>query len=255
MATPFIAANWKMNTTIAEASDMVDVMMEALCSIAGVEKVICPPFISLDMISKALDGTPIKVGAQNMYFEENGAYTGEISPMMLQGLCQYVIVGHSERRHILGEDDRTVNRKVHAALKVGLCPIVCVGEQLVHREAGCAGQVIRNQIYAALEGVSNVNNLVVAYEPVWAIGTGRPATGADAAAMMGMIRALLTDLFHENAARRVPLLYGGSVTADNIDQFILEEHVDGALVGSASLKPTEFVEIVRRTAQVCLDNQ
>ena len=249
MAMPFVAANWKMNTTLSEAVWLVEEIREELCAIQGVERVLCPPFVSLARVGEMLQGTPIKLGAQDMHFEEKGAYTGEISPLMLRDLCQYVIVGHSERRHIFGEDDETVNKKVQAGLKAGLRPILCVGELLPQRDAGQAEEVVARQVHAGLEGVSDAGTLVIAYEPVWAIGTGRPSTGQDANVMMGIIRKLLADLFDTKAAGHVPLLYGGSVTAENIDQFVSQEHVDGALVGGASLKATEFVEIVRRTAQ------
>ena len=248
---PLVAGNWKMNTTVQEAIQLASSMKDALDSISGVEKVVCPPFVSLVPVGQALQGTSIKLGAQNMYFQPRGAITGEVSPPMLVGLCQYVILGHSERRNILGETDDIVNRKVKAAISAGLRPILCVGESLQERQAGQAEQVVRSQVEAALEGVVDVTGLVVAYEPVWAIGTGEAADPATASEMMGgvIFRALAT-LYGEQVSREIPLLYGGSVTPDNVESFVKEPYIHGGLVGGASLKADQFLEIVRITARV-----
>ena len=246
MPTPIVAGNWKMNTTLDEALALVSQMREDLDAVAGVEKVVCPPFVSLAVVKGILKGTSIGLGAQNMHHEEKGAFTGEVSPAMLAELCRYVILGHSERRQHFGETDETVNRKVVAALKAGLRPILCVGERLEQREAGTAEQVVVRQLQGALEGVASADALVVAYEPVWAIGTGVAATAQDAEAMMGAIRRTLSELYGEAAAREVPLLYGGSVTADNVAEYAGQPNVDGALVGGASLNAASFVEIARR---------
>jgi len=248
---PIIAGNWKMNTTVPEAVKLASDMKEALASTPGVDVVLCPPFVSLDPVSKVIQGTPIMLGAQNMYHEEKGAFTGEISPLMLKGLCQFVILGHSERRHILGEGDEFINRKVKAALKAGLRPILCVGETRAQRDQGQSQDVVREQLERGLEGVEDHHGLVVAYEPVWAIGTGIPATPDIAQDMMGgVILGVLGALFGEHAALEVALLYGGSVTADNIAGFVAQPAIHGALVGGASLRPDQFVQIVRTTAEV-----
>ena len=249
MPTPIVAGNWKMNTTLDEAMALVSQMREDLDAVAGVEKVVCPPFVSLAVVKSVLKGTSISLGAQNMHHEEKGAFTGEVSPAMLAELCRYVILGHSERRQHFGETDETVNRKVVAALKAGLQPILCVGERLEQREAGTAEDVVVRQLTDALEGVSSADTLVVAYEPVWAIGTGVAATAQDAEDMMGAIRRTLAGLYGDAGAREVPLLYGGSVTADNVAEYAGQPNVDGALVGGASLNATSFVEIARRVGE------
>jgi triosephosphate isomerase len=249
MPTPIIAGNWKMNTTLDEAVALVSQMREDLDAVTGVERVVCPPFVSLAVVKSILNGTSIGLGAQNMHHEEKGAFTGEVSPAMLADLCQYVILGHSERRQHFGETDDTVNKKVIAALEAGLRPILCVGERLEQREAGTAEQVVVRQLRSALEGVASADTLVVAYEPVWAIGTGVAATAQDAEDMMGAIRRTLSGLYGEAAAREVPLLYGGSVTPDNVAEYAGQPNVDGALVGGASLNATSFVAIARRVGE------
>ena len=251
MPVPVVAGNWKMNTSVREALKLARDMVEALDSVAGVEKVMCPPFVWLEAVSKVIQGSSVKLGAQNMYHEPNGAYTGEISPTMLAGLCQYVILGHSERRQHFGEADALVNLKVKAALEAGLRPIMCVGETLEQRQQGKAGEIIEEQIEAGLEGLHNIDTLVVAYEPVWAIGTGVSATPETASEMMGgVILGKLGELYGEQAAVQVPLLYGGSVNPENIEGFVREESVHGALVGGASLNAAQFAKIVRITAKV-----
>ena len=250
MRAPMIAGNWKMNTTLAEAAALVREMKEGLERIAGVEKVLCPPFLSLSLVNELLQGSSIKVGAQNMYFEEQGAYTGEISPLMLCGICQYVILGHSERRQYFGESDEVVNRKVKAALAAGLTPILCVGERLEDKEAERTEEVVTRQVTGALQGIESLNGMVIAYEPIWAIGTGRAATGKGANATISIIRETVSQLYSEEIAQGIRILYGGSVAAANIAEFIGQHEIDGALVGGASLKAKEFLTIVAQTAAI-----
>lgn len=250
MRTPVIAGNWKMNTTVAEAKKLVEQMVPRLERIGGVDKVLCPPSVSLTTVAGLLKGTSIGLGAQNMYFEDKGAYTGEVSPPMLAGLCQYVILGHSERRAYFGETDDMVNKKAKAALKAGLVPIICVGERLQENEAGQTAQVVTRQVRAALSGVEPSANLIIAYEPIWAIGTGKAATGAQANATIGIIRASAVEVLGKQAGAALRIQYGGSVTATNIAEFLGQPEIDGALVGGASLKADEFVAIVEKTAAV-----
>jgi triosephosphate isomerase len=250
MRVPFIAGNWKMNTTATEAEQLVFEMLEKLDRIEGVEKVLCPPFVSLVAINMMLRGSSIKLGAQNMYFETKGAYTGEISPLMLKELCEFVILGHSERRWYFGETDEIVNKKVKAALANKLKPILCVGERLAENEAGKTEEVVNRQVTAALNGVEPVRDLVIAYEPVWAIGTGKAASGKQAAATIQFIRAVVAKLWNKKIAQDLRILYGGSVTGANIAEFISHPEIDGALVGGASLKAEEFVGIVEKTAEI-----
>jgi triosephosphate isomerase len=250
MRTPIIAGNWKMNTTLAEAIELVKAMREELEQLPGVEKVLCPPFISLAAVGELLKGSSIKLGAQNMHFQGKGAYTGEISPFMLAPLCQYVILGHSERRQYFGETDEVVNRKVAAALAVGLAPILCVGERLEENEAGRTEEVVTRQVRGALAGIARSQSLVIAYEPVWAIGTGRAATGPQANQTIALIRHTVAELYGPDFAQGLRIQYGGSVTPQNIAEFIQEPEIDGALVGGASLKAVDFVSIVSQTASL-----
>jgi len=255
MRIPFVAGNWKMNTTATEAEKLVLEMLEKLDRISGVEKVLCPPFVSLVAVSMMLQGSSIKLGAQNMYFEAKGAYTGEISPLMLRELCEFVILGHSERRWYFGETDEIVNKKVKAALANKLKPILCVGERLEENEAGKTEEVVNRQVTAALNGIEPVvlsiaKNLVIAYEPVWAIGTGKAAGGEQAAATIQFIRDVVAKLWNKSIAQDLRILYGGSVTGANIAEFISHPEIDGALVGGASLKAEEFVSIVEKTAEI-----
>ena len=249
MPKPLIAGNWKMNTGQAEAEALAAGIREAADAISGVEILLCPPFISLAAVRDAVMGSSIKLGAQNMHHQQSGAFTGEIAPTMLQGLCQYVILGHSERRQLFGEDDELINRKVQAAFQHGLRPILCVGETLDQRETGQAGTVVSQQLRTGLSGILDVTGLVVAYEPVWAIGTGRAATPEIAAEMMGNVISDTLRSLHPEAAGETPLLYGGSVNPDNIAGFAALDSVDGALVGGASLQADQFAEIARLTAQ------
>jgi triosephosphate isomerase len=250
MHIPFVAGNWKMHTTVSEGERLVLEMLERLDRIEGVEKVLCPPFVSLVGIGMMLQSSSIKLGAQNMYFEAKGAYTGEISPVMLRELCQFVILGHSERRWYFGETDEIVSNKVKAALANKLRPILCVGERLEENEAGKTKEVVSRQVNAALSGIEPVRDLVIAYEPVWAIGTGKAASGKQAAATIQFIRDVVAKLWNESTAQDLRIIYGGSVTSANIAEFISHTEIDGALVGGASLKAEEFVGIVEKTAEI-----
>jgi triosephosphate isomerase len=246
-----IAANWKMNTTPGDAGELA-VTIAARTRVQGVVRVICPPFVALAAVRDALAGTDpgVGVGAQDVHHELAGAYTGDISAPMLAGLASWVIVGHSERRRDHGETDERIGRKLARAVEGGLRPILCVGEQLEDRDAGRAVEVVDRQLGGALSGhdpdALSDAGLVIAYEPVWAIGTGRNALGSDAAAMAEAIRTTLERLGWGGSASDVPILYGGSVTAANIGEFLAEPSIDGALVGGASLKPDEMAGIVGR---------
>jgi triosephosphate isomerase len=250
MRIPLIAGNWKMNTTAAEAERLVLEMLEKLDRISDAEKVLCPPFVSLVAINMMLQGSSIRLGAQNMYFEAKGAYTGEVSPLMLKELCEFVILGHSERRWCFGETDEIVNKKMKAALANKLKPILCVGERLEENEAGKTEEVVSRQLRGALGGIEPVPDLVIAYEPVWAIGTGKAASGKQATATIQFIRDVVAKLWSESIAQDIRILYGGSVTSANIAEFISYPEIDGALVGGASLKAEEFVSIVEQTAEI-----
>lgn len=249
MRTPIIAGNWKMNTTLAAAGELTAAVREPLAQLVAtgrVQAVLCPPFVSLARVGELVRGSGIGVGAQNMYFEPKGAYTGEIAPLMLVDLAQYVILGHSERRQFFGETDELVNKKIHSALEYNLQPIVCVGESLRQYEAGETQAFVTGQVRAALAGLNGAQagGLIFAYEPIWAIGTGKAATGAGANAVIGLtIRGTLADTYGEEVAQRVRVQYGGSVTAKNIEEFIVQPEIDGALVGGASLKADEFIAI------------
>jgi triosephosphate isomerase (TIM) len=246
MRQSFVAGNWKMNKTVAEARELVSVMGKELKEIQGVEKVLCPPFISLLAVANLLGGTDIGLGAQNMHWEDKGAFTGEVAPGMVKELCKYVILGHSERRTYFGETDVTVNKKVLAAQKYGLTPIVCVGETLAQYEAGETASVVKRQVLEGLQGVAvaSTPQLVVAYEPVWAIGTGKASSSENAQSVhKDVVRAALAELFGAEAAQAIRILYGGSVTAANAAQYFTQPDIDGALVGGASLKVEEFVAI------------
>jgi len=250
MRTPFIAGNWKMNTTVSEAVSLVTQMIPELDKISGVGKAVCPPFISLLPVKEIIKGTSVELGAQNLYFQEKGAYTGEISPLMLAGLCDYVIIGHSERRGYFHETGDIVNKKIKAALKVNLKPILCVGEKLAENEAGETETVITAQLDSSLEGIAGLDNLVIAYEPIWAIGTGRAATGDQANNTIGFIRRTLANKYGSSQAQTIRILYGGSVTAENTPEIMSQPEIDGGLVGGASLKPDQFVSIIKQTAQI-----
>ena len=248
-----IAANWKMHTVPSEAAALATTIAARTID-PDVIRVICPPFVALGPVRDALAGTGVAVGAQNVHHEATGAYTGEVSAPMLVGLASWVIVGHSERRRDAAETDEVIGRKLGRVWAAGLRPILCVGEQLTEREAGRAEAVVDAQLRGALSveeahGAESVDpgvGLVIAYEPVWAIGTGRNARGADAAAMADAIRSTLGSLGFADGGSHVPILYGGSVTAANIAEFLAEPAIDGALVGGASLKPDEMAGMVGR---------
>jgi len=250
MRVPIIAGNWKMNTTVNEAIKLVNEMRSRLDEITNVDKVICPPFVSLAPVRELIKGSSIKLGAQNLYFEEKGAYTGEISSLMLAELCEFVIIGHSERRQYFKETGEIVNKKVRAALGAGLKPILCIGERLEENEAGKTEEVVTEQLKSSLAGIDYLNGLVIAYEPVWAIGTGKAATGKQANETIGFIRYNIAKLYDEKVAREVRILYGGSVTADNAVEFMSQPEIDGALVGGASLKTDQFLSIVKQTSEI-----
>jgi len=250
MRVPLIAGNWKMNTTVGEAVALVKEMKAALDKIAGVDKVICPPFVSLAPVREVIKNSSIKLGAQNLYFVEKGAYTGEISPLMLAELCEFVIIGHSERRQYFNETGEMVNKKIVSALKVGLTPILCVGENLEANEAGKTAEIVTGQLRSSLAGINRLNGLIIAYEPVWAIGTGRAATGEQANETISLIRRNISTLYDDKTAQEMRILYGGSVTAGNATEFIQQSDIDGALVGGASLKAAEFLSIVTQTSAI-----
>ncbi|HEX5418272.1 MAG TPA: triose-phosphate isomerase [Chloroflexota bacterium] len=245
---PLIAGNWKMNLTVDEALRLVAQMRPRLEAIAHVEQVICPPYVSLYPLHQTLQPSAIQLGAQDVFWEDKGAFTGEISPVMLAPLCRYVIIGHSERRQYFGETNEMVNRKVRACIPHQLQPIMCVGETLAEYEALRTSEVVERQVREGLAGLTACPGLVIAYEPVWAIGTGRAATGSGANAVIGLIRRTVMDTLGEPVARITRILYGGSVTSANIREFLEQEEIDGALVGGASLRPDEFIGIVQQTA-------
>jgi triosephosphate isomerase len=251
MRTPIVAGNWKMNKTVEEARSLVFSLSRKLRDIKGVDKVLCPPFPALLPVSALLEGTDIGLGAQNMHWEEKGAYTGEVAPAMVAEFCGYVILGHSERRAYFGETDENVDRKVSAAQAHGLTPIVCVGETLEENEAGQTGEVVRRQISLGLKNANPAKaaQIIVAYEPIWAIGTGRASSGEGANAVIAeYIRPALRELFGEETAQAIRVQYGGSVKGNNASEFFSQPEIDGALVGGASLKEDEFVAIVKAAA-------
>ncbi len=248
MRKPLVAGNWKMNKTIAETRELLSAMIEKINEIQNVEKVVCPPFVSLQAACELLKNTDIGLGAQNMFWEEKGAFTGEVSPAMIKELCHYVILGHSERRAYFGETDALINKKLLAAQKFDLTPIVCVGETLEQYESNLTGQVVSEQVRLGLAGVADdfAKRIVVAYEPVWAIGTGKASTGEAANAVVkDVIRPALAQLYGEQTAQDIRVLYGGSVTGANAKEFFSQPDIDGALVGGASLKADEFTAITK----------
>ena len=252
MRKPIIAGNWKMNKTTEEAVHLVREMRNALAAVRGVDVVLIPPFVCLPAVGELLGPTSLGLGAQNMHWEDQGAFTGEISPLMIKSLCQYVVIGHSERRQYFAETDETVNRKVKSAFQHGLIPIMCVGENLAQNEAGETEEFVSAQIRNGLAGLSaeQVRSMVIAYEPIWAIGTGKAATGAVANWTIGMVvRGTVAKTYGEDTAQALRVQYGGSVKPGNITEFMTQPEIDGALVGGASLKANDFVEIVRRAAQ------
>jgi triosephosphate isomerase len=246
---PIVAGNWKMNTTVGEGIALVDALLPLIGDVSSVDRVVCPPFVSLHPIAKRLSGSEVGVGAQNLYFEAKGAYTGEVSAAMLQGLASYVLIGHSERRQLFGETDEFVAKKIVAAFGAGLTPILCVGETLAERHWGATESVLRRHVHTALQGLDAAPGLIVAYEPVWAIGTGRAATTEDANEGCRFLRAEIEALFGPKVARATRIQYGGSVTPANATELLSQPDIDGALVGGASLVPESFAAIVRAAAE------
>jgi len=253
MRKPFIAGNWKMHKTIAEAVALAQELRTTLEGIVGCDVVVCPPFPALAAVREALSGSAIGLGAQNMHWEEQGAFTGAVSPPMLEGLCETVIIGHSERRTLFGEIDEMVSKKLHAALAHGLKPILCVGENLQQNQAGETESFVGGQVRAAFAGIptEQARAITVAYEPIWAIGTGVPATGEGANGIIGeTVRGTLAALYGDDVAQAIRIQYGGSVKPGNVAEFMAQPEIDGALVGGASLRATDFAAIVRKTLLV-----
>lgn len=251
MRKPFVAGNWKMNLSLREATDLAGSLRTALADLDAVELAVFPPFVFLPSVIEALKGSNLAVGAQNMHSEESGAFTGEVAASMLLDVgCSRVIIGHSERRHIFGESNEQTNAKLHAALRFGLEPILCVGEKLDERDAGKTTEVVSGQLEAGLEGITpeQVRHVTIAYEPVWAIGTGRNATPEQAQEVHATLRALLAERFRHDLAQTVRIQYGGSVKPDNADELMAAPDIDGALVGGASLKAESFKAIARAAA-------
>jgi triosephosphate isomerase len=248
MRKSLLAGNWKMFKTMDEASACAEDLAKRVSDIKDREILICPPFVYIHPLIKVFTGSPVAVGAQNVFWEDEGAYTGEVSAPMLKSLgARFAIIGHSERRQYFSETDETVNKRLKACLKAGLTPIVCVGETLKERDAGKTLSVVRSQLTGGLQGLSNndVLRIVIAYEPVWAIGTGKTATPEIAQEVHGAIRKLLGELFGAKDAGLIRILYGGSVKPDNIDALMTKEDIDGALVGGASLDAASFERIIR----------
>ncbi|MFA4029847.1 MAG: hypothetical protein GDYSWBUE_001156 [Candidatus Fervidibacterota bacterium] len=266
---PFIAGNWKMNCTISEAVSLVEGIKALISDITPeqVEVAVCPPFTALHRVGQLIEGTNIRLGAQDVFWKDKGAYTGQVSPIMLKDVgCTYVIIGHSERRgrfgvpdpemgddllKLFGDNDATVNRKIIAALSHGLKPIVCVGETLSERENGLTDDIVRRQVLGALNSIpaEQVESITFAYEPVWAIGTGNVCDAQEANRVIGMIRNIIGELYGAEVAERTRIQYGGSVTPENIGELALQPEIDGALVGGASLRPDSFAAIVRTTME------
>jgi triosephosphate isomerase len=245
---PFMAGNWKMNKTTGEAIDLVRELKTAISGVKGVEVAVAPPFTALYAVCKELEGSSIRLAAQNLYWEEKGAFTGEVSPLMLKEVgCHYVIIGHSERRQFFGETDETVNRRIKAALAQGLKVIFCIGETLKEREEGKTFSVIERQVEDGLKNLSDkeMKNMVIAYEPVWAIGTGKTATPGQAEEVHRFIRGKIEKLYSREVSEEIRIQYGGSVTPENIKRLMEQANIDGALVGGASLKAESFSKIVR----------
>lgn len=253
MRKPIIAGNWKMNKTSKKAVLFVEELTKQLANYTGVEVVVCPPFTALSKVAEALEGSKISMGAQNMYPEPAGAYTGEISPLMLLEIgCEYVIIGHSERRMLLNETDEMINKKLKCASTYRLKPIFCLGEDIEKRDAGETENVVYNQLIKGLADLckDDVLKMVIAYEPIWAIGTGRTATPEDANAIHKFIRQTLSDIYDQKVASKIRIQYGGSVRPDNIDVLMSQSDIDGVLIGGASLDIHSFVRIVKFRQQI-----
>ncbi len=252
MRKKFVAGNWKMNNTIPEARQLITELLLTLKSLENIDRAVCPPATSLPMAAKLLEGSGVGLGAQNMYWEASGAYTGELAPTMVAELCEYVIIGHSERRQYFGETDETVNLKVNAAFEHGLTPIVCIGESLEENQAGETATVVSRQVRGGLAGLTSEEGakLVIAYEPIWAIGTGLAATADDANAIhRDVVRPALAEIFGEDVAQGIQIQYGGSVKPENAAGFFAQSDIDGALVGGASLKAESFSAIAKAAAE------
>ncbi|MCX7570152.1 triose-phosphate isomerase [Tumebacillus sp. DT12] len=248
MRKPILAGNWKMYKTVSQSLSFVEHLQGLVDDLEGVDAVICAPFPSLYALKSQLEGSSIKLAAQNLHQAEEGAYTGEVSALMLQDVgAHYVIIGHSERRQYFGETDESVNQKVHAAFKHGLLPIICVGEDLSQREQGTTKQLVEEQVRAALSGVTadDVTRLVIAYEPIWAIGTGKTATAQDANEVCAHIRSVVGEMYGKEKADGVRIQYGGSVKPENIEELMAQPDIDGALVGGASLDPGSFAKLLQ----------
>jgi triosephosphate isomerase (TIM) len=251
MRTPIIAGNWKMHKTVDEAVQFVQELTPHINDVARVEKVVCPPFVALKSVADALAGTDIQVGAQSIHWEDQGAFTSQVSPTMLQGLVTYVIIGHSEVRAYLAETDEQVNKKAKAALAHNLRPIIAVGESLEQNEANQTEAIVGGQVRAALDGISapDMVGVVIAYEPIWAIGTGKSASAEVANNIIGgVIRTTVRDLYGDDVANAVRIQYGGSVKPNNVVEYMEQPDIDGALVGGACLKVDSFTELITLTA-------
>ena len=253
MRKPIIAGNWKMNKTVEESIALSNGIKRGVFDIENIEVVVCPPFTSLTEVKDVVSDTSIALGAQNMYWEKEGAYTGEVSPVMLKNLgCKYVIIGHSERRAYFGETSETVNKKIKAALGEGLFPIMCVGEKLEERENNKTFDVVKEHVDGGLSLINNeeILKIVVAYEPVWAIGTGKNATPDEAQEVHKFIRKLIADKYGKEVSQSIRIQYGGSVKPANIESLMKKPDIDGALVGGASLKTESFVDMVKKSSEV-----
>ncbi|ALC82375.1 MULTISPECIES: triose-phosphate isomerase [Bacillus] len=247
MRKPIIAGNWKMNKTLGEAVSFAEEVKTSLPSSDKVDAVICSPALFLERLVESAKGTGLKIGSQNLYFEESGAFTGEISPLALQDLgVQYSVIGHSERRELFAETDESVNKKAHAAFKYGIVPIICCGETLEEREAGRTNDLVADQVKKALAGLTNdqIAESVIAYEPIWAIGTGKSSTAADANDVCSHIRNTVAEEFGKETAEKIRIQYGGSVKPANIKEYMAQSDIDGALVGGASLEPQSFLQLL-----------
>jgi triosephosphate isomerase len=248
MRKPFLAGNWKMNMELVSAVALAKGIVAEVGHVDSVDVAVCPPFVYLPAVAEALSSSNVAMGAQNVYFQANGAFTGEISCTMLKDICcTYVILGHSERRHVLGETDEQINKKVHAAISGGLLPIFCVGELLEERQAGKTNQVVINQIKKGLEGIceERIHAVTIAYEPVWAIGTGVTATPEQAQEVHAMIRGLLEKMYNKQIAQQLRIQYGGSAKPSNTAELMAQPDVDGLLIGGASLKASDFVAMIK----------
>ncbi|MCX5715679.1 MAG: triose-phosphate isomerase [Candidatus Omnitrophica bacterium] len=253
MRRPIIAGNWKLNKTIPEAIELVNGLKRNLYKIENVDTIVCPPFTALSSIAEIILSSNIKLGAQDLFWEEKGAFTGEVSgPMLKDAGCSFVIIGHSERRQYFAETNETVNKKLKAALKAGLTPIVCVGEKLAERESGKTFDVVKDHVVSGFKeiGDADARKCIIAYEPVWAIGTGKTATPEQAQEVHEFIRNLFSKLYSSQTASLIRIQYGGSVTPENIAALMAKPDLDGALVGGASLKPDSFSELIKKTSEV-----